>query len=109
MSDLEKRQRAREFAVEAGGRVYTLRRPTARERLEQSAGTRLDQVRACVVGWNLTRLDLYPGGDASPAAFDAATWSDWLDDNPALWDPLMTALEARLAAHDAALEAAEKN
>lgn len=109
MSDLQKRQRAREFIVEAGGHAYTLRRPTARERIELSGGTRLDMARACVVGWDLTRLDLYPGGDAGPAPFDAALWSDWLDDNPAIWGALMTALEDHLAAHDAALEAAAKN
>lgn len=109
MTDLEKRQRAREFAVEAGGRRYTLRRPTARQRIELSGGSRLDMVRACTVGWNLTTLDLYPGGDAAPARFDAEVWADWLGDNPALWDPLIDALEAAIAAHDAALEDAVKN
>ena len=109
MTDLEKRQRAREFTVEAGAHRYTLRRPTARQRIELSAGNRLDMVRACVVGWDLTSLDLYPGGDARPAAFDPDLWADWLADNPALWDPLIEALERRIAEHDAAMESAAKN
>lgn len=109
MTDLEKRQRAREFNVEALGHRYTLRRPTARERIELSAGTRLDLVRACVVGWDLTNLDLYPGGDAQPARFSPDVWADYLADTPALWTPLIDALEQHIAAHDAALEGTAKN
>ena len=106
---LDKRLRARESQVVLLGHRYTLRRPTAMERINLSAGTRLDQARACVVGWALTHLDLFPGGDATPAPFDRALWDDWLNDSPDLWVPLIDAVEALIADHDKRLEEAEKN
>ena len=106
---LEKRQRARESQVELLGHRYTLRRPTALERVEMSSGTRLDQARACVVGWDLTHLDLFDGGEPTPAPFERALFDDWLDDAPDLWIPLIDAVEGLIAAHDKRLEEAEKN
>ena len=109
MSAIDKRHKARESVVAAGGHAYTLRRPTAAQLARLSDGSRLDMLRECVVGWDLRYLDLYPGGDPVPAVFTAELWSDWLDDNPDLWAPLGDALLALIRAHHEALEAAEKN
>jgi hypothetical protein len=109
MAALDKRLKARKAVVELLGHRYTLRRPTARQRIEAAGGTRLDLARACVVGWDLTGLDMLPGGDASPMPFDRDLWDDWLDDAPDLWLPLIDAVEDLIARHDAALEAAAKN
>ena len=106
---LVKRQSARERRVELGGHVYTVRRPTALQRIEAGRGSGLDLMRACVVGWDLTLLDLMPGGDPTPAPFTAALWSDWLDDTPEIWEPLSLAIMEMIDAHDTALETAAKN
>ena len=98
MSALDKRHKARESVVAAGGHAYTLRRPTAAQLARLSDGSRLDMLRECVVGWDLRYLDLYPGGDPVPAVFTAD-----------LWAPLGEALLAIIRAHHEALEAAEKN
>lgn len=109
MAALDKRLKAREMVVDLLGHRYTLRRPTAKQRIDAAGGTRLDLARACVVGWDLTGLDLLPGGDALPMPFDRDLWDDWLDDAPDLWLPLIEAVEDLIARHDAALEAAAKN
>lgn len=106
---LDKRHKAREQLVAAGGHSYTLRRPTAAALARLAEGSRLDMLRACVVGWDLTYLDLYPGGEPVHAVFTAELWSDWLDDSPAIWEPLIDALLGMIRQHQDALEAAEKN
>jgi hypothetical protein len=106
---LSRRLAARERRLELGGHGYTLRRPTALQRIEAGRGSGLDLVRACVVGWDLTLLDLVPGGDPTPAPFTAELWSDWLDDHPEIWEPISLAILDMIAAHDAALETSAKN
>lgn len=106
---LDKRHKAREQVVAACGHAYTLRRPTAAQLARLAEGSRLDMLRECVVGWDLTWLDLFPGGDPSPATFTPELWSDWLDDTPELWGPLGEALLDLIRAHQDALEAAKKN
>lgn len=108
-SDLEKRQRARETVVEAGGKQYTVRRPTAMQRIHLAGASPVDLVRECVVGWNLQRIDLYPGGDPQPAAFDVDLWADWLADSPEIWEPLSRAIVDMVGAHEQRLEDAAKN
>lgn len=110
MADLlARRQAARQTTVEAGGRSFTLRRPTAYERASMGDATPFDLLCRFIVGWNLTELDLVPGGSPTPAPFDAALLADYLSDQPALWEPLTAALLDSIKAHDAALEAAAKN
>lgn len=108
-SDLERRQKARETVVEADGHKYTVRRPTAMQRIRLAGASPVDLVRECVVGWDLQRLDLYPGGDPQPAAFDADLWADWLADTPAIWEPLSRAIVEQVGAHEQRLEDAAKN
>lgn len=91
------------------GHHYTIRRPTAYQRMRLSEGTWLNFARACVVDWDLTYLDLHPGGDPNKAEFDQAVWNDWLDDNPQMWDPLIYAVRLCMDEHDANKERAEKN
>jgi hypothetical protein len=108
MSLVDKLRRARERDIPAAGHVFTVRRPTALQRIELLGARPVDLVRQCVSGWNLRLIDLIPGGDASAAPFDEL-WSEWLDDHPEVWAPLSEAVLALVQDHDAALEAAEKN
>jgi hypothetical protein len=109
MDALEKRLRAREQQVPADGHQYTLRRPTAAQIARLSDATRLEMLRECVVGWDLKQIDLFPGGDPVPAEFSARLWSDWLDDTPAIWEPLIAALLDQIRAHNTRVEEAAKN
>jgi hypothetical protein len=106
---LDKRYKAREQQIAAGGHAYTLRRPTAAQLARLGEGSRLDMLRECVVGWDLTWLDLFPGGDPVPATFTPELWSDFLDDSPDIWRPLGEALLDLIRAHQDALEDAKKN
>lgn len=109
MGLIDKRRAAREFTVDAGGRSWTLRRPTAYERIGLAGLTPFEILCRFVVGWNLTSLDLVAGGDGHPLPFDAELAADYLAEQPELWQPLTQALADAINAHDAALEAAAKN
>lgn len=111
MSQLaEKIRRARESSVEAGGHRFTIRRPTDAEAMEISGGmTGLDLVRRHVVGWDLKFIDLYPGGDPTPAPFEPDAWAEWVADRPQIWEPLTTAIMEAYQAHRSAQGDAAKN
>jgi hypothetical protein len=110
MADLlAKRRASRETVVEAGGHKFTLRRPTAYERVSIGDTASFDLLCKFVVGWDLAVIDLVPGGDPAPAPFDAALLADYLADTPKLWEPLTGALLKSITDHDATLEATAKN
>ena len=100
MSDnktLEARRKAREKEVPLLGHVFTIRRPKAAEMLQDM--TRIELVRRFTVGWDLTAMDLMPGGDPDPEPFDAALFADYVEDEPTLWGPLSDAIHAEWTAY----------
>jgi hypothetical protein len=109
MSALDKRLKGRQQQTTVAGHTYTHRRPTAAHMARLADGTRLELVRECVVDWDLKHLDLYPGGDPLLCPFDAALWSDWLDDNPDIWSPLADAITQQITQHRDQIETATKN
>ena len=106
---IEKILRAREQAVTVGERTFTIRRPTDADAVGMSSMQPFDFVRKFVVGWNLTELDVIPGGSAEPVAFHPELWAEWIVDRPDLWTPLATAIFDAYAAHADKRKAAEKN
>jgi hypothetical protein len=106
---IEKLRRAREVTVDADGHKFTVRRPTDADAAVLSTSTRLDMLRQFVVGWDLTELQIVPGGGPDPVPFDAALWAEWIADQPELWEPLGSAIENAYVAHAAKRTAAEKN
>lgn len=110
MSDLlAKRKAARETTVEACGHKWTLRRPTAYERATIGGLDRLELICKFVSGWDLTELDLIPGGSPVAVPFDQDLLADYMADTPSLWEPLTLALSKSIEDHDARLEDAAKN
>lgn len=111
MSLLTQRQRARESTIELEGHSFTIRRPTDEEALQISANNdnMIAIVKRFVIGWDLTELDLVPGGGGDKAAFDSDLFADWVADQPALWVTLGEAILAAYHAHAAARQATLKN
>lgn len=108
----DKIRRARETKVEAGGREFTIRRPTDAEAMEfgQDGGIKpLDLVCRFTVGWNLTELDLIPGGVGVAVEFDAEAFREWAADQPETLSALSTAVVQAYTAHAAKRGDAEKN
>lgn len=105
MSDLlEKMRRARESKVEAEGRTFIVRRPTDAEMVQfnRDGATLLDIAKRCTVGWvGVKEIDLVPGGSPVPVEFDAAVFSEWVEDQPALWGVLADAVLSGYKAHTA--------
>lgn len=111
MSLIDKIRKARETTVEAGGRTFTIRRPTDEEamRMRSNGDDLLVIVKAFTVGWNLTELDLIPGGGPEKVTFDSALFGEWVADQPAVWEPLGNAILDCYKAHADKRDAAAKN
>lgn len=113
---VEKIRRAREQRVTvevqgAGERDFTVRRPTDAEAL----GLRGDRVEVFAlvcqytVGWNLTELDVIPGGDAQSVPFSAELFREWAADHPEVWRPIFDAVLDAYSQHRERLGADAKN
>ena len=111
MSLLEQRIKARTSSVIAGGRSFSIRRPTDEEALKigNEGADMLSIVRRFVTEWDITELDLVSSGTNVKVPFDADLFADWIADQPALWVPLGEAILSAYKAHVDKRELAEKN
>lgn len=109
MSLIDKIRKARETGIEAGGYKFTIRRPTDEEAIHFGKSGLLDIVKKFVIGWEMTELDIIPGGDGSPVKFDAELFSEWVADQPEVWEPLGTAILDAYKTHSEKRVSAEKN
>lgn len=105
----DKIRKARETSVEANGRRFTVRRPTDEEVIGLGGASMLDVARRFTIGWDLTELDLVPGGSAVPVPFDADDFAEWIADQPAYWVPLGEAVISAYRTHAEKRESAVKN
>jgi hypothetical protein len=106
----EKILKAREKHHVIGGFTFVIRRPTEMEMLDYHRSRRPADLLRHVVGWEeVKELDLIPGGDGSPAPFDAEACAEWLADRSDLFVPVVNAVVEDYQAHQSALEAAQKN
>lgn len=102
-------RRARESQVEAGGFVFTIRRPTDAEAVSLGGLDAVGIMRRFVVNWNLKEIDLVPGGSPVDAAFDAEAFGEWVSDQPQTIATLSTAIVEAYQAHVEKRSEAEKN
>lgn len=103
----DKIRRARESRVEVADFAFVIRRPTP---VEMSSLSLSRDFAGCVVGWDKVReMDLIPGGDPHPLAFDPDACREWLHDRPDLYGPVVEAVISAYQAHVEALETAAKN
>ncbi len=106
---LAKLRRSRESSVTVEGRQFTITRPTAADAATMKGLNDVEVCQRFVVGWDLTELDIIPGGDASPVAFDKELFALWIVDQPKYWAGVAGAiLDAFLTYREAGKEA-EKN
>lgn len=110
MSLVDKLRKARETTVAVGGFDFIIRRPTALEMIEMRDQPRGRAILPFVIGWDKVKeLDLIPGGDPHPLAFDANVCAEWLTDRLDLLSPLADAVFKAYADHEARREDAKKN
>jgi hypothetical protein len=110
MSLVEKIRKARETKVEAGGFAFVIRRPTALEMAEMPAISRGRAILPFVIGWEgVKEIDVIPGGDPHPLAFDAGVCSEWLGDRLDILAPLATQIFDAYTAHQKAIEEQKKS
>lgn len=110
MSLVEKIRKSRETKVEAGGFTFVIRRPTALEMAEMPAISRGRAVLPFVIGWEGVReIDVIPGGDPHPLAFEAGVCAEWLGDRLDILAPLATQIFDAYTAHQKAIEEQKKS
>lgn len=107
---------AREEAVTAGGRTFTVRRlaelPLARLRMQHQGDTQAfleALVRDSVVGWGMRENEVLPGGTDDPMPFSADVFLTWVEDEPAIWSGLVQAVLDVMTRHREKQDAALKN
>jgi len=131
---LEKLRKSRESTVESGGFCFTIRRPSDTDMFEYNQQHPFDQqkrteftdkdgqvktiltpsedaviylFRRFITGWNLTELDLIPGGMATPVPFDSDLFLEWVNDRNAIANSLYGAILSSFNAHKQNLEATQ--
>jgi len=104
---LELRRKGREQWYDVGSYKVLLRRPTGGEIIQHPYGEEL--IRIAFVGWNLTELDLVPGGTDKPAEFDIDLALDWLMDEPEIYGKVLDAVIGMINAYNSRLKEAGKN
>lgn len=106
---IEKILRARESLVTSGDRKFTIRRPTDAEAAGMAETSNVDMIGRHVVGWDLTEMDVIPGGSGAAVPFDPELWVVWIADHPEHWAPLVTAIKEAYIKHASTRTEAEKN
>jgi len=105
----DKIRKAREKTVDIGGFSFTVRRPTDVEMVEFANTRKAESLLQFVVGWDkVNEIDLIPGGDPTPAKFDAEACHEWLMDRSDLFTPVINAVLEAYQAHKQSLADAEK-
>ncbi len=93
---IEKIKAGRAVEVEAGGHLFTLRRPTNLEIKDlRDSRSMLDSqiLRSFVTGWKqITEADLIPGGTPKEVAFDPDLFVVWVSDQPDIYEKLLDAI-----------------
>lgn len=106
----DKIRKAREQSVEVGGYTFTVRRPTDVEMIALRGDGSVARLFPFIVGWDgVKELDIIPGGDPHPLAFDGEACREWLSDRPDLLGPLVEIILGSYRKHAEALEGAAKN
>lgn len=105
----EKIRRARETVVEIGKFKFTIRRPTEVEMIDFSRDPRPRDLLRHVIGWEgVSEIDLVPGGDPHPLAFDAEALIEWITDNAEMFGRLVDAIVDLFHKHRQSLDDTEK-
>lgn len=102
---------ARQRSVTVGERSFTVRRPTDLEVAEMQGKppSPFAIVLRFTVGWSLKESDLIEGGADAAVPWDADLFSEWVADQPELWEPLSSEVLNGYAAHRDRSEGATKN
>lgn len=111
MNLIDKIRKARETGVEANGRQFVIRRPTDEEalRIGRDDMDMIEVVKRFTIGWDLSEIDLIPGGSPEKLPFDSLLFGEWVSDNPAVWEPLAKAIMDSYKTHADKRETAVKN
>jgi hypothetical protein len=89
---IEKIRAARRTAKTIDGLTFTYRRPTRLEMSELMQGdiTTRTILKRFVVDWDLTELDIIPGGTPEKVPFDSALFIEWVEDRPEVYNDLVS-------------------
>ncbi len=108
----EKIRKSREIRIQPKDKafVFIALRPTDLDMIELREGIKPRGLLRFVSGWeNVTEIDLVPGGDPHPLAFDQEALVEWVSDEPELFAELINGITGAYAAHQQKRADAKKN
>lgn len=113
-SIVDKIRKARQSLVEIGGHKLTITRPTAadidaRPGRDKTTREHLQYWCQFVVGWDLTEIDLLPGGAPDPVPFSRDALIEWIADREDDWSPLISSIRDAYLRFQERKEAESKN
>lgn len=109
---LETLRKGRESKLQLGDVTLNVRRPTDLESTQMVYTDVVEAVRgasSCVIGWDLKQVDWIPGGGDLLTPFSRALFLEWIEDRPALWEPLVNGIKDMLEVRNRRLEESKKN
>jgi hypothetical protein len=106
---IEKLKRARETGVTVNGHTFTFTRPTEADMAAMQNQPTIDFLKKFVIGWDLTELDIIPGGGPEKVPFDRALWELWIVDRSEYWGGIAESMIEAYKQHAAAREENAKN
>jgi hypothetical protein len=111
MSLIDKLKKSRQSNIDVNGHKFTITRPTDYDALVISRDSinMLDVVKQFTVDWDLSELEIIPGGSGDQIPFDTELFAEWVSDQPAIWEPLANAIIAAYKAHTERRESTAKN
>lgn len=96
----EKMRKAREVRIEVREHVFIVLRPTDMDVMDFNGGITPRILSRFVAGWeNVKEMDLLPGGDPHPLAFDADALVEWVSDDPEIFAALINGMTDAYAEH----------
>lgn len=104
---IDKIKKEREVVLEIDGIKMTARRPTHLEMAEMEGNevSIRDLLRRFVIGWEMTEIQLFPGGTPKAVPFSTDLFMTWVEDKPSFWTPTINAITQSYKAHKDRIEA----
>lgn len=103
---IDKINKEREIPLDIDGVKIIARRPTHLQMAEldgREVSVR-DLLKLVVTGWEMTELQLLPGGTPKAVPFSTELFMAWAEDKPKAWKPVINAALDAYRAHKQKLE-----
>lgn len=106
---IDKIKAARLTSITVDKFSFTVRRPTDLEAIRLTGKSQEQILKEFVTDWKgVQEIDLVPGGTSIDVPFDSDLFSEWIADQPQLWDPIISCVVEAYKRHNEQRDSTEK-